>query len=251
MGVIVFFILVLITIGMYFLFSYMHGLAMSHHLSKETIKLPGKFGETNVLFITDIHFRTLDESLFTPYSTKIDMVWIGGDLVEKKVKKEALEHNLNVLSSLGPVYFVFGNNDYEWPESAFAELLDKYDVTVLHNRSIIFHRCWTLAGVDDFTNGEPDINKALSRTVGPTIVLSHNPEIAHDLGEYTDVHYIFSGHTHGGQIRLGPFGIAEKSGWAVKSNKRVFISSGFGTTQFPLRLGTKAEWHLITIKGDR
>ncbi|WP_183163697.1 metallophosphoesterase [Alteribacter keqinensis] len=240
---------VLVLVLCFFLLTYMRSLAFSHHITNETITLPVQMEDNHILFISDIHRRQLKPGFFRTFSKTPDMVWIGGDLAERGVNEKTLKHNLKVLSSIAPVYFVFGNNDYEWPEASFTRILHQFNVTILKNSAVTFKDTWTLSGIDDMNRGIPEFETALKGSRGPVILLSHNPEAAWAVSGFDKVVCVVSGHTHGGQIRLGPFGIAEKAGWTLKGGKPVFISSGYGTTQIPLRLGTKAECHVLRIKG--
>ena len=59
---------------------------------------------------------------------------------------------------------------------------------------------------------------------------------------------LLSGHTHGGQIHLFGFSPYEKGRLKKENDLTVLISNGYGTTGVPLRLGAKAETHLISIE---
>ncbi len=239
------------TIG---ILNYMHRLAHSHRLTKETLTLPVNIREINVFFITDIHRRKLNAPFFKTLRGQVDMVWIGGDLLEKGVSAEQLKENLTILNKIGKIFFVWGNNDYEWPQSELTKLFEDHEVTVLKNQCYPFSEygdVWTLAGVDDLSTGELDYEKTIQGAAGPCILLSHNPDIVNELPSFMNIVYLLSGHTHGGQIRLGPFGIAEKGGWKRKNDIPMLISHGYGTTKLPLRLGTEAEAHLINIRSRR
>jgi uncharacterized protein len=58
---------------------------------------------------------------------------------------------------------------------------------------------------------------------------------------------MLAGHTHGGQIRIGRFGLLEKGSFQTNSNRTKLISNGYGTTKLPLRLGAPSECHVLTI----
>ncbi|WP_426470530.1 hypothetical protein, partial [Salmonella enterica] len=42
------------------------------------------------------------------------------------------------------------------------------------------------------------------------ILVSHDPRIIEKIKPQHEIALVLSGHTHGGQIRLGPFGLYEK-----------------------------------------
>ena len=56
---------------------------------------------------------------------------------------------------------------------------------------------------------------------------------------------MLSGHTHGGQIHLFGFRPYERGRLKRENDLTILISNGYGTTGVPLRLGAKAETHLI------
>ena len=66
-----------------------------------------------MFFISDIHRRIVSESIIEEVSGKVDVVIIGGDLLEKGVPMERVKENIKKLKKLGPILFVWGNNDYE------------------------------------------------------------------------------------------------------------------------------------------
>ena len=46
----------------------------------------------------------------------MDAVIIGGDFVDKRTSEQTLHENIQLLKKLGPLYFVWGNNDCEYDE---------------------------------------------------------------------------------------------------------------------------------------
>lgn len=117
-----------------------------------------------------------------------------------------------------------------------------------------------IAGVDDFTEGTPDLSSALSQVPpdAPTLLLSHNPDILIDAAA-SRADLILSGHTHGGQIVLPWYGPAhthtehlprrEASGYLRRGRTQVFISRGVGEG-IPLRFGASPQVALLTLLPD-
>ena len=58
---------------------------------------------------------------------------------------------------------------------------------------------------------------------------------------------MLAGHTHGGQIRIGKYGLQEKGSFRMKQGRAKLISNGYGTSTLPLRLGAAPECHVIEI----
>ncbi len=114
-----------------------------------------------------------------------------------------------------------------------------------------------LAGVDDLTEGHPDVAVALANVpVGaPLLLLAHNPDIWLDPRvERADL--VLSGHTHGGQIRLPLLGAAHTqgthltrqrpAGWFRRGATRMFVSRGLGES-IPLRFRVPPQATLIRV----
>lgn len=117
-----------------------------------------------------------------------------------------------------------------------------------------------IAGVDDFTEGTPDLGGALAEVPpgAPTLLLSHNPDILIDAAA-SRADLVLSGHTHGGQIVLPWYGPAhthtehlsrrEASGYLRRGRTQVFISRGVGEG-IPLRFGASPQIALLTLLPD-
>lgn len=218
-------------------------------------ELPGSFGEISIFFISDIHRRKISKRILTEVMGKADAVIIGGDLTEKKVPMERVRKNLEDLKKIAPVYFVWGNNDYEVNHQLLNNLFAEVGVKVLLNKVDSWESTKEgdylhLIGIDDIVQGHAQLDIALEQIEkrGFRILLSHNPEIMDVLRPEHEIHLVLSGHTHGGQIRIFGFGPYEKGGIKKIGQTILFISNGYGTTALPLRLGARAETHLISIK---
>jgi uncharacterized protein len=112
-----------------------------------------------------------------------------------------------------------------------------------------------VAGVDDLTEGRPDLAAALAGVPEGALLLllAHNPDVWLDpLVERADL--VLSGHTHGGQVRLPWVGAAHTqgthlsrrrpAGWFRRGRTRMFVSRGLGES-IPLRLGVRPQIALI------
>ena len=80
---------------------------------------------------------------------------IGGDLTENGVPFQRIKENILQLKKLGPVFFVWGNNDYEVDVPLLDAMLLHLGVKVLVNSSVLFEsetgdRIF-LVGVDDLS----------------------------------------------------------------------------------------------------
>lgn len=223
-----------------------------HDLSFSTF--PQSFGEVNIFFISDIHRRKVSNKIISEVKGKVDIVIIGGDLMEKGVPFTRVQENLKLLKSLGPVFFVWGNNDYEVEAQLLDAMLLRLGVKVLLNSAVTFEskegEFLHLLGLDDISTNRVDLEGALSEAEaeGFRILVSHNPQIKRRLRPEHKIHLMLSGHTHGGQIRIFGFGPYEKGRLIQEHGRMILVSNGYGTTGVPLRLGARSETHLITLR---
>ena len=87
------------------------------------------------------------------------------------------------------------------------------------------------------------------------LLVSHNPDLAEVLRE-PRVGLMLSGHTHGGQVVFptgAPFvpsryGQKYLRGLVQAPETLVYVSRGLGTSGVPVRIGSRPEINLITLK---
>jgi predicted MPP superfamily phosphohydrolase len=115
-----------------------------------------------------------------------------------------------------------------------------------------------LAGVDDISEGWPDLEQALAEVPGdkPLLLLSHNPDILQE-PEATRADVILAGHTHGGQIVLPWVGAVhthsdqlarrEVAGYLRRGKTQIYITRGVGEG-IPFRFGAPPQIGLITLR---
>ncbi|HDX9613565.1 TPA: metallophosphoesterase family protein [Bacillus toyonensis] len=249
----------LICIGIIFLLV-MYKEAMCNTVLEHTLEFkefPQSFQQMNMFFISDIHRRVVSDSLIERIKGKVDLVIIGGDLAEKGVPLSKISANIQKLRAIAPVYFVWGNNDYEIEYHELDALLLENNVKVLDNTRVVFESelgekiC--LLGVDDVGLERDRLDLALAdcKEEGFRILISHNPDIIKKMSGKEQISLVLSGHTHGGQIRLFPSEKYLKGGVYNHSNTTLFVSNGYGTTLIPLRFRAPAQTHIITLCGGK
>lgn len=228
--------------------------AFDNHLTIEQFEFenfPIEIKEFTIFFISDIHRRTIDDKLLNKVRGKADIVIIGGDLTERNVPYTRISENLAKLTDIAPTYFVWGNNDYEVDEDCLQELFLlhgvcelKNDIAFLANEKIV------LIGTDDLSQELPPLEWLIDikQDQAFRILISHTPDLIENLPENHQISLALSGHNHGGQIRIFGFGIRPLGGVIYTKGLTLFVSNGYGTSVVPLRLGVKAEAHLIILK---
>lgn len=206
-----------------------------------------------LFFISDIHFRTLSEEwVETIVEREVDYVIIGGDLAERHVPEQQVVQNLQRLRQIAPLFYVYGNNDREIGEERLNRILFEQNVHVLQNNSVCLthHRGWMICGTDDPSTRRANLYETLESCSEEmeTIFVSHSPIFFKKADGLAKIRLKLAGHTHGGQIRLGPFGLHERGSFQVNDGRATLVSNGYGTTKIPLRLGAPAETHIVKIE---
>ncbi|WP_237566180.1 metallophosphoesterase [Oceanobacillus massiliensis] len=235
----------------------------AHHdtLDRRTIvdeRLPDEFNGFRILFISDIHRRRIRKSTLIKAHSAIDAVVIGGDLTEKWVPVNRTRQNLKVLKNFdAPIYFVWGNNDYDAGQEKISSLLAEENVSILKEAKTTFSRnnsSLTLIGLDYREDEREGTGFALDdNQEGYIILTAHSPSTFDELPETEQhkIHTFLSSHTHGGQIRIFGYGPYQRGGYQVDQTTHRLVSEGYGYRLLPFRIGTKAECHEITFRNNK
>lgn len=218
-------------------------------------RLPVSFNDFCVFFISDIHRRNIKKYTLQSIKGEIDVIIIGGDITEKGVPLERTKRNIKKFKKWNlPIYFIWGNNDYEEHPKELFQLLVTEGVTVLANTNkniSVKGQVISLIGLDCCKYNEANLEVASESANGDyTILLTHDPSAFYELEdtEQQKVHTVLAGHTHGGQIRFFGLGFYQKGGLHMHHHTNVLVSEGYGYTTLPFRFGTKAECHVLIFK---
>jgi len=236
---------------------YMVKEALENNVLTHEVELNGELDDVTLFFISDIHVRRVSEKMIQSISKKVDAVIIGGDLADKRTPIDRIYSNITLLKSLGPVYFVWGNNDREVGETQLRQLFEETGVHIIEDDAILLHqnkKIW-LSAVDFSIKNSARLQKTFEKVQnnGVNFFISHNPQVFPSvLKQYKEqVHFLMGGHLHGGQIRFGSFGIHPHGSFSTIEGVPTLISNGYGTTLLPLRLGARPQCHIIDVKFKR
>ncbi len=219
-----------------------------------------------VAFLTDLHAGCslgssgLDRIFSEVEKRRPDLVLMGGDLTNTRVREVLfLERGISRLSPALGIYAVPGNHDYFEGKGIgrWRSLLEGMGVRVLVNEAVRVGRggdsLW-IAGVDDLTEGRPDLRITLEpvRSGEPVILLSHHPDFFFEAAA-AGVDLTLSGHTHGGQIEplrfmMGHTKFKYWEGWFEQEGRRLLVSRGVGCTLLPIRVGAPPEIPILQVE---
>jgi predicted MPP superfamily phosphohydrolase len=158
-------------------------------------------------------------------------------------------------------FAIIGNHDVAYGEEEVCAALRSNDIVVLDDEltSIRFesHNI-ALVGIPDAKverEGAHALLAGLPRAA-PAIVLTHDPFWYAQV--VSPAHLTLAGHTHGGQIRLPFLGAVTNQskaplrwthGHVVEEGRHLYVTSGFGTSGVPIRLGIAPEYVVLDING--
>lgn len=194
-----------------------------------------------------------------------DLVLIAGDIEQERTistrvydAAEAAAPLAGLKARYGTVA-VLGNHDYSIAgKTDLPPRLVANGLTVLRNTAVR-RGALTIAGADDLYHGKfraDRLDRAGRKLDGPTIVLSHTPDVAPMLPARFPL--VFAGHTHCGQISLpliGPpktasrYGRRYTCGLIREPGRDVLVTAGIGTSGVPLRIGAVPDLWLVTLDG--
>jgi predicted MPP superfamily phosphohydrolase len=227
-------------------------------LSGKTIKL-AQLSDLHISKIGTIERKTLEQIK----KLQPQIILLSGDVIDRHDSLPALK---SFLTQLPPAIKVaiLGNWEH-WSGvdlKALAALYADNDVTLLINQcaSMSEHGIrLSIAGFDDYTAGQPDVDRALSSCSreDPIIIAEHSPGLFDEPPSPGMSRPAFSlaGHTHGGQLAIGNKAIFTPrgsgrfvAGWYSTQWGDLYVSKGVGTSVLPLRIGARPEISIFEIK---
>lgn len=156
---------------------------------------------------------------------------------------------------------VIGNHDVWYDRAIVQTEMENAGVATLWNRHIVIRRTGgaplVIAGLADFTTGDPDFAAALDGAPedADTLVISHSPDPFVNMPGGPAL--MLAAHGHCGQVTI-PFvgrpivplvndryacGLVEENG------RRMYVTGGIGTSMIPVRFLNPPEIVLITLRG--
>lgn len=244
-------------------------------LREERITLPSwpaNLKDMRIAVISDLHagspyitIEKIHQIVEMTNSARPDLILMPGDFIIQGVKggsfmePEVMASELKGLRARLGIFATLGNHDWWYNGPRVKKSLENAGITALENDAAKIERdgaiIW-VAGIGDKWTGNPDIASALAKVNdgAPIIALTHNPDIFPSIP--ARVALTIAGHTHGGQVSLpiigrpivpSDYGQRYASGHIVEGSKRLFVSTGVGTSILPVRFRVPPEISLLTI----
>ena len=234
--------------------------------------VPKAFDGYKILQVADVQNKIFGKAQ-KPLLQKIrnaapDIIVMTGDLLDRnRTDVNAAMELIQEMVQIAPIYFVSGNHEHrsgEW--ELLAERLVQEGVTILDNGKSVIEQdgdTITLLGLAD-----KSVNRYYDKVLhvlmagqeeGFHILLSHRPELFETYVQ-EGVDLVFTGHAHGGQIRLPLIGgiFAPHQGFFPKYTEGMHekdgtvmvVSRGLGNSSFPLRIFNRPELIELTLQAD-
>lgn len=238
-----------------------------------------------ILHLTDIHFAgerpALSEFFDQLARETYDFVFLTGDIFDSA---EGVPHAVRELGKLKPAFGMFGvwgNHDYydyrfsdvvnmsmgsypkkKNPIDVLEDAVKKAGVRLLKNETVEIRNggdVFLIHGLDDPTTGRSDVPR-IAENAHPhkiNMLLTHSIDAFQEL-PHDRMHLSFSGHSHGGQVRLPgvgavithtKYGRNYAAGLKRLKGSACSISQGLGTSRFfPVRFFCRPEAIVVEIR---
>ena len=269
--------LLLILCGIYFYFENTTLEVSTYQIASN--KIPNEFNSYKIIQISDFHNITsskLTKKLIAEIKNqKPNIIVITGDLIDStKTNVDIAIDMIKEIIEIAPIYYVTGNheartNEYDNLKSQMIELgvkiLENEAQEIQLNNSTI-----NILGINDPSfNKERDIldSEIVKSNMENiryneddfTILLSHRPEVFKIYVE-KNIDLVFTGHAHGGQIRLPFIGgiIAPNQGTFPEYTDGIYrekdttmvVSRGIGNSIIPFRVNNRPELMIVELKSN-
>ena len=234
---------------------------------------PAACSGLSIAVVSDLHVGSpfndvakLERVIAETQAAQPDLVLLAGDFVIQGVRggrfvtPEIISAKLGEIAAPFGVFAVLGNHDWWLDGPRVKQAFETNRIPVLENRAVELRRddcTFWLAGIGDFWEGRPDVDGTLAKVPpeAPVLVLTHNPDIFHDVPD--GVALTIRGHTHGGQVRVPLVGrpIVPSShgeryaiGNVVEGGRHLFVTSGVGTSILPVRFLVPPEISVLELR---
>jgi predicted MPP superfamily phosphohydrolase len=230
--------------------------------------LPAALEGYTLVQLTDIHLgvftgpREVDRLREVVARLRPEAVVLTGDILDSSPRH--IHDGLRALSRIRGrrgTFAILGNHDHYTGPAQVLDGLRRTGIRPLFNEAVrVEGSDLLLVGVDDVmaprmgSGPGPDLGAALRGhdPDAPVVLLAHNPVFFG--ATPARVKLQLSGHTHGGQVNLGPLvrsALPYVSGRYGRGDRTLYVSRGVGITGPPVRLGAAPEIVRVALTGRR
>lgn len=252
-------------------------------------QLPKSISELKVIHLSDLHGKILGKEnqkiIHTIHEENPDLIILSGDMINSHNDDgSAAVDLLEVIASQYPVYYAYGNHD-QYCRLNTPEIFSKYEkkvratgCTILDDQSMIFKKNNVSINIYGLTSipykkkvniayfDEDQFNaEFINETIGNASNEQFDLLIAHDPSWFSiykkwGADIVFSGHIHGGAIRLPLLGGVVSpnrelfpkydAGLFEEQEHYMYISRGLGTSVERIRIFNRPEIAVIIIQNE-
>lgn len=246
--------------------------------------LPHHLAGTRIAQISDIHLgayfsvEQLQQAITRVNATGAALLLLTGDFVTSRERNRTARRaaHAQIATELVeplrgaemPTFASLGNHDLWGDPDAVMRSLAAANVTLLRNDGVaVADRLW-LAAVDDIWSGQPDLRAALRGAPAESVnlLMAHEPDYFDTvLAADAPVAAQFSGHSHGGQVRLPTlvpgadgrystapvlptYGERYPIGLRQIDGRYVYTNRGLGCWPIPFRINCPPEITVFTLE---
>lgn len=251
------------------------------HYTYRSKKVPKNFDGFKIVQVSDFHnayFGRRSKHLLEAVEVAApDAIVITGDIVDRRtpyLKRAAVL--VEKITAIQKTFYVTGNHEAHYKHfNKLYDVIGKSDVRNITKHSAELKRNGekiNLAGINDVWFFGDEVNPETYRNFKQeladkvnilphdfTVLLAHRPELL-PVYSKNDVDLVFSGHAHGGQIRLpvvkglyAPHqGVNPKytEGMHEQNGTTMVVSRGLGNSRFPFRVFNHPEVVVVELRSE-
>ena len=208
------------------------------------------------------HLEEFRDLLLEVKAAMPDLVLLVGDYVQDPRGRDLSGHRENIIEAMKvidpvPRAIVLGNYESWSDADDWLSEFERIGTDAMENEVTIFETAKgpiCVRGLGDYFTSRfvyvdyPEACKSI-----PKLTITHDPAGAFDRRVKG---LVIAGHTHCGQISLpyiGPLWVPTDAppfaycGLHEGDKNTLFVTSGVGTSIFPLRIGTQSQWDFISL----
>lgn len=212
-----------------------------------------------------VKLNTLQKIVATTNAQNPDLILLLGDFVRGRgggsvIPPEPIADELANLRAPAGVVSVLGNHDWWYNGPRVRHALESKGIRVLDNEAIRLtyrDRAFWLCGLEDLWTKGDGVNATLAKVTDdePVLLMMHNPDVFPGVPDRVSL--TIAGHTHGGQVNLpiigrpvvpSQFGQRYAYGFIEEYGRKLFVTSGLGTSIMPVRFRVTPEIVILQLE---